>query len=223
MHPSRPYPISADGSLDRRHLEEDYLFFAQIMNNLKADNIALKTITRQKLSLDSSEEMFWSRSFIHSSEPHPFNKNEIYDNPDVVIPAGPSGEFWIDWNINIVDNYVATSVNQYLRIVPFADGRLLWRAGDLIQNDWPASLSGGGEWIRAAITEIPVDDDSGNPAAASAHSLGGQCHFASSSCTFDVGLIAACLSVNIGGDHSEWSTSRYSGLAGQIVVRRSLR
>lgn len=205
MYPISPHRIVADGSINRRSVEEQFLFFAAQFNEIGDYNIALKTLMREQCALDSFQEFWHNRSVVFNSIPHPFNNNPRLSSTTPHIESAPGGSFILDWSILIKDNE-GNAENRIIRIVPYAAGTLLWSAADRLEHEWPLSWTGS---TYARLMEIPDDDG--------AHTLSGQCVFTSTTSAFEVGLIAMSDSL-----WSKWDNTEYDAKKVQICVRRHL-
>jgi len=205
LYPISPHRIVADGSINRRSVEEQFLFWASQLNELGDYNIALRTIKREHLKLDSVQEMWGNRTEKFSSSPHPFNQYPKLTSSDLHIKSAPGGGYWLDWAINIKENSVVVQ-NNFIRIIPFANGQLLWRAADRLEHEWPLRWTGA---TYERLEEIPANDG--------AHSLSGQCHFYSDTGVFEVGLLAAA-DVRF----ATWAFAHYDGREAYVAVRRAV-
>lgn len=215
MYPISLHRVVADGALDRRSIEEQFLFWAKQYNELGDYNIALRTLIRAQLKLDAFQEIWSNRTSVFTTIPHPFDKSAKFNKSGLDIDAAPGGDFWIDWSINIQINYTFSPPgdpvldSQILILVPFVDGKLLWAAADKIELEWPWDTAVGGR-----DTSLPNETRDG--ATVGSHSLSGRGHFSTSTGGFEVGLIAASISAA-----STFYWSRYDGKAANIVVRRA--
>lgn len=190
-------------SLNRRMLEEEFLHWAQQFNDVGDYSVALRTVFRSHLAMDSCQEMFWNRDIDFDTVAHDAFKNHRITSASLPISTSPGGDFWIDWSINIKhDNSLST--NSVFRAVPYAAGKLLWGAADKLENEW--SL-GGSKVLRG----LPIRNDDGS------HSLSGQCHFSALSGSFECGIV-----VFADWWLQEFAKSQYTVKNPQIVVRRVL-
>lgn len=201
MYPISQHRIVADGSLNRRSIEEQFMFWASQFNNVKDYNIALRTLKREKFTLDAHQEIWNNRSVDFNAQPHKFYEEPKLNTQNVIINTAPGGVFWVDWSLNYTDNNAYT-----LRVAPFADGKILWRGADKIENEYPLVVSGGNYYRLRTVPD-------------GIHTLSGQCYFSSETGSFEVGLVAAAT--------SELSGSGWGGADGiasgvQLTVRRVL-
>ena len=199
MFPLKRHPHKSLMSLNRRLMEEEFLHWAQQFNDVGDYNIALRTLYRSQLSMDSCQEMWWNRDIDFDTVPHESYANHRVTSASLPISTSPGGDFCIDWSINLKSDFGADTV---LRAVPYAAGKILWAAADKIENEW--SL-GGNSSSRA----FPIRANDG------AHSLSGQCNFSSLSGSFECGIVLFADEFVF-----EWLTSQFKIKNPQIVVRR---
>lgn len=204
MFPISLHSIKALGSLSRRVVEEEFLFWAKQFNDVGDYSIALKTIYRNQVSLDAAQEMWWNRDYNALTSVHEVYKHPKITSSSLPIKTAPGGNFTIDWSCNIKKVAASSVNNMVLAIRPYAGGKILWEASDRIESEWPLAI---GSTVRS--NQIPDDDGS--------HSLSGQANFSANDGEFEVGLVAV-------GDWAVqgWSYSQYEVRNVQIVVRRVL-
>ena len=205
MYPISQHRLVADGALDRRTVEEQFLFWASQYNDLADYNLALRTLMRGTFKLDAHQEFYSNRAIVFDDGPHTFSEEGRLSSPDLTVKSSPGGLFQLDWSLNLKS---PGGTNYVLRVCPFANGRLLWRAGDKIENEWPL-LTSGPNYYR--LVAIPADDGS--------HSLSGRGYFTANTGSFEVGLIAGAGN-EISG--SGWDAALWDAKDLNIVVRRVL-
>jgi len=208
LFPVRMNHVNALSALDRRRLEAEFLHWAEQFNSVDNYCISRKTVTRNKMTIDAVEDMWWNRTEHESpaTSPLPLMSSPIIGDARTTVNVGESSVFRLDWNANFKAVSGATN-NYHLRVVPFAAGSLLWEGSDILQPEWPLELSGS-DWIRNTGGGRPLDDDG-------PHSLNGRAYFSAPTGRFQVGLIAM-----VETDLSIWTEADYEARSVQLVVRR---
>jgi len=204
LFPVRLHHITALDTLDRKRLEENFLFWAERFNRIEDFVIARRTLTRNKFTIDAVEDMWWNRRDHESGLTYQsLMGNPIIGGAGTTIRADRASEYVMEWtcNFRLVSGAAA---GRFLRIVPFAAGQLLWQGADILQHEWPLTLTGG-DWVRdtQSIT---------NPGV---HSLNGRAYFSTTNASFEVGLVAAPET-----EQYIWDDSNFDARSIQLVVRR---
>ena len=209
MFPVRLTRVLAGAALNRRVLEDQFQAYAEQLNDLGEYNIALKALTRQHCKIDAVEEIWDARSKVFDSTPHKFYNQPILNNHELIID-GDGGDFVLDWNIDLTTEAATIHGNpakgRNIRIIPFAAGKLLWEAADILLHEWPLTKPGS-SWTMTPPNDVISD--------LKKHSLSGQCVFSTLTGSFEIGLFAAN-----NDEISEWDDSYFEGAHAQIVVRR---
>lgn len=208
LFPVRLHHISATGALDRRRMEENFYFWSERLNRIEDYMIARRTFDRTRLTVDAAEDMWWNRTKHESTEPMSLKKNPVISDASVTLNPAEAAEYVLDWTLNVrlTSESITAGVNAtFIRIVPFAAGKLLWAGADILQNEWPLSNAG----VRTSAVGFTVHGDPG------VHSLNGRAYFTSTTARFDVGLVAAPETAKY-----VWDQSDVESRSVQLVVRR---
>jgi len=214
LFPVRLHHITALDTLDRKRLEENFLFWAEQINVLSDYSISRKTITRDRVKANAVEDIWWNRREHESSSGMELVQNPLIGDSNVTIRAGVASEYIVDWKVELKP----TTADCYnVRVIPYAAGQILWEGADILQREFPLDpnsavrpVPDGTAWARdpAGVAGTPL-------AQAWISTVCGRAYFSALTSNFTVGLIAAKET-----SYGTWDDAEFRAKRVQLVVRR---
>lgn len=172
MHHRMPASFAALRAPSRRDFLACRSKAARSFNDISSNNIALKTITREKVAIDAVMRLWSARDITANIDDHHFYEHPIIQAFALQLPSAEESEYKVTWSL--VGKAFEGNIRRF-QIVPYCGSRLLYGGSDLIMHRHPYSGNG---------SDNSLDDEFGGKF----FSLCGSANFQSNGNILDVGL-----------------------------------